>query len=59
MTNYIDLHVGIQHGKAEIKINGRAVKTAADFEKVLKTVQTSDLSTLLNEIKKLERLIES
>ena len=58
MTNYVTLSVSCQSGKAEIKINGKLVKTAAEIETAIKKVQPGEHSELLKQLIMLVRAIE-
>ena len=58
MTNYVTLSVSCQSGRAEIKINGKLVKTAAEIETAIRKVQPDEHSDLLKQLIKLVRAIE-
>ena len=58
MTNYVTLSVSCQLGKAEIKINGKLVKTAAEIETAIRKVQPGEHSELLKQLLILVRVIE-
>lgn len=58
MTNYVTLNVSCQLGRAEIKINGKLVKTAAEIEAAIRKVQPGEHSELLKQLLMLVRMIE-
>lgn len=58
MTNYVSLSVSCQFGRAEIKINGKIVKTAAEIENAIRKVQPEEHSELLKQLLMLVRMIE-
>lgn len=58
MTNYVTLSVSCQSGRAEIKINGKLVKTAAEIETAIRKVQPDEHSELLKQLIMLVRMIE-
>ena len=58
MTNYVTLSVSCQSGRAEIKINGKLVKTAAEIENAIRKVQPDEHSDLLKQLIMLVRMIE-
>lgn len=58
MTNYVTLSVSCQSGRAEIKINGKLVKTAAEIENAIRKVQPGEHSDLLKQLLILVRVIE-
>ena len=58
MTNYVTLSVSCQSGRAEIKINGKIVKTAAEIETAIGKVQPGEHSELLKQLLMLVRAIE-
>ena len=58
MTNYVTLCVSCQSGRAEIKINGKLVKTAAEIETAIRKVQPDEHSDLLKQLLMLVRAIE-
>lgn len=58
MTNYVTLNVSCQSGRAEIKINGKIVKTAAEIENAIRKVQPGEHSDLLKQLLMLVRAIE-
>lgn len=58
MTNYVTLNVSCQSGRAEIKINGKLVKTAAEIETAIREVQPDEHSELLKQLLMLVRAIE-
>ena len=58
MTNYVSLSVSCQSGRAEIKINGKIVKTAAEIENAIRKVQPDEHSDLLKQLIMLVRAIE-
>ena len=58
MTNYVTLNVSCQSGTAEIKINGKLVKTAAEIETAIRKVQPGEHSELLKQLLILMRAIE-
>lgn len=49
MVQYIQLEMQCQDKKAEIKINGRRIKSYSDYEEVLKTIDKKTLATLNNQ----------
>lgn len=49
MVQYIDLQIKCEGKKAEVKINGRRIKSYSDYEEVLKTVDGKALATLNNQ----------
>ncbi|WAX08263.1 hypothetical protein BM127P2_00047 [Phocaeicola phage BM127P2] len=49
MVQYIDLQIKCEGRKAEVKINGRRIKSYSDFEEVLKTIDAKALGTLNNQ----------
>lgn len=58
MANYVSLSVSCQSGRAEIKINGKIVKTAAEIETAIRKVQPEEHSELLKQLLMLVRMIE-
>ena len=58
MTNYVTLNVSCQFGRAEIKINGKLVRTAAEIETAIRKVQPGEHSELLKQLLMLVRMIE-
>ena len=58
MTNYVTLSLSCQGGRAEIKINGKLVKTAAEIENTIRKVQPGEHSELLKQLLILVRIIE-
>ena len=58
MTNYVTLSVSCQSGRAEIKINGKLVRTAAEIENAIRKVQPDEHSDLLKQLIMLVRAIE-
>ncbi|WAX10487.1 hypothetical protein BV200P1_00036 [Phocaeicola phage BV200P1] len=57
MVEYIDIEIKCQGKKAEIKINGRRIKSYSDYEAVLKTIDKKALSTLYNQLSMVEGII--
>ena len=57
MVEYIQLEMKCQGKKAEIKINGRAIKSYSEYEAVLKTIDPKALSTLYNQLSMIEGII--
>ena len=57
MVEYIQLEMKCQGKKAEIKINGRRIKSYSDYEAVLKTIDPKALSTLYNQLSMVEVII--
>lgn len=57
MANYVTLSVSCQAGRAEIKINGKLVKTAAEIETAIRKVQPGERSDLLKQLLMLVRAI--
>ena len=49
MVQYIDIQIKCEGKKAEVKINGRRIKSYSDYEEVLKTVDKKALATLNNQ----------
>ena len=58
MTNYVTLNVSCQLGRAEIKINGKLVKTAAEIETAIRKVDADEHSALLQNLLMLVRTLE-
>lgn len=58
MTNYVTLSLSCQSGRAEIKINGKLVKTASEIETAIRKVQPGEHSELLKQLLMLVRAIE-
>ena len=58
MTNYVTLSISCQAGRAEIKINGKIVKTAAEIENAIRKVQPDEHSELLKQLIILVKAIE-
>ena len=58
MTNYVILNVACQAGRAEIKINGKLVKTASEIETAIRKVQPGEHSDLLKQLIMLVRTLE-
>nr|DAG70275.1 MAG TPA: protein of unknown function DUF1080 [Caudoviricetes sp.] len=57
MVEYIDIEIKCQGKRAEVKINGRRIKSYSDYEEVLKTVDKKALSTLYNQLSMVEGII--
>lgn len=57
MVEYIDIQIKCEGKKAEVKINGRRIKSYSDYEKVLKTIDPKALSTLYNQLIMVEGII--
>ena len=57
MVEYIDIEIKCEKKKAEIKINGRRIKSYSDYEAVLKTIDPKALSTLYNQLSMVEGII--
>lgn len=57
MVEYIDIQIKCQGKKAEVKINGRRIKSYSDYEAVLKTIDEKALSTLYNQLSMVEGII--
>lgn len=57
MVEYIDIEIKCQGKKAEIKINGRRIKSYSEYEKVLNTIDKKALSTLYNQLSMVEGII--
>ena len=57
MVEYIDIEIKSQGKKAEVKINGRRIKSYSEYEKVLKTIDPKALSTLYNQLSMIEGII--
>ena len=57
MVEYIDIQIKCVEKKAEVKINGRRIKSYSDYEKVLKTIDAKALSTLYNQLSMIEGII--
>ena len=57
MVEYIDIQIKCEGKKAEVKINGRRIKSYSDYEKVLKTIDKKALSTLYNQLSMIEGII--
>lgn len=57
MVEYIQLEIKSQGKKAEVKINGRRIKSYSDYEEVLKTIDKKALSTLYNQLSMIEGAI--
>ena len=50
MVEYIDIQIKCEGKKAEVKINGRRIKSYSDYEAVLKTIDEKALSSLYNQL---------
>ena len=57
MVNYIQIEIKCEGKKAEVKINGRRIKSYSDYEAVLKTIDPKSLSTLYNQLSMVEGII--
>ena len=57
MVEYIQIEIKCQGKKAEVKINGRRIKSYSEYEKVLKTIDTKALGTLYNQLSMIEGII--
>ena len=57
MVEYIDIQIKCEGKKAEVKINGRRIKSYSDYEKVLKTIDKKAPSTLYNQLSMIEGII--
>ena len=57
MVEYIDIEIKCQGKRAEVKINGRSIKSYSDYEKVLKTIDPKALSSLYNQLSMIEGII--
>ena len=57
MVEYIDIQIKCEGKKAEVKINGRRIKSYSDYEKVLKTIDPKALSNLYNQLSMVEGII--
>ena len=57
MVEYIDIQIKCEGKRAEVKINGRVIKSYLDYEKVLKTIDKKALSTLYNQLSMVEGII--
>ena len=57
MVKYIDIQIKCEGEKAEVKINGRRIKSYSDYEEVLKTIDKKALSTLYNQLNMIEGII--
>ena len=57
MVEYIDIQIKCQGKKAEVKINGRKIKSYSDYEKVLNTIDKKALSTLYNQLSMVEGIL--
>lgn len=57
MVEYIDIQIKCEGKKAEVKINGRRIKSYSDYEKVLNTIDEKALSTLYNQLSMVEGII--
>ena len=57
MVEYIDIQIKCQGKKAEVKINGRKIKSYSDYEAVLKTIDEKALSSLYNQLSMIEGIL--
>lgn len=57
MVEYIDIQIKCQGKKAEVKINGRRIRSYSDYEAVLNTIDPKALSTLYNQLSMVEGII--
>ena len=57
MVEYIQIEIKCQGKRAEVKINGRRIKSFSDYEAVLKTIDPKALSTLYNQLSMVEGII--
>lgn len=57
MVEHIDIEIKCEKKKAEVKINGRRIKSYSDYEAVLKTIDPKALSTLYNQLSMIEGII--
>lgn len=57
MVNYIQIEIKCEGKKAEVKINGRKIKSYSDYEKVLKTIDEKALGTLYNQLSMIEGIL--
>lgn len=57
MVEYIDIQIKCEKKKAEVKINGRKIKSYSDYENVLKTIDAKALGTLYNQLSMIEGII--
>ena len=57
MVEYIDIEIKCQGKKAEVKINGRRIKSFSDYEAVLKTIDEKALGTLYNQLSMIEGIL--
>lgn len=57
MVEYIDIEIKCQGKKAEVKINGRRIRSYSDYEAVLKTIDAKALSSLYNQLSMVEGII--
>ena len=57
MVEYIDIEIKCQGKKAEVKINGRRIRSYSDYERVLNTIDTKALGTLYNQLSMVEGII--
>lgn len=57
MVEYIDIEIKCQGKKAEVKINGRRIKSYSDYEEVLKTIDPKSLGTLYNQLSMIEGIL--
>ena len=57
MVEYIDIQIKCEGKRAEVKINGRRIRSYSDYEKVLKTIDPKALSNLYNQLSMIEGII--
>ena len=57
MVEYIDIQIKCEGKKAEVKINGRRIKSYSNYEEVLKTIDAKALSNLYNQLSMIEGII--
>lgn len=57
MVEYIDIQIKCEGKRAEVKINGRRIRSYSDYEAVLKTIDPKALSTLYNQLSMVEGII--
>ena len=57
MVEYIDIQIKCEGKKAEVKINGRRIKSYSGYEEVLKTIDKKALSSLYNQLSMIEGIL--
>ena len=57
MVEYIDIEIKCEDKRAEVKINGRRIKSYSDYEEVLKTIDAKALGSLYNQLSMIEGIL--